>query len=75
MKFRLNAEARKKAKLKKYRNWNKWFAWFPVRLASDPAEVRWLEFVYRKGKCLYYEDGAPSWIWKYEDSVFGILKE
>lgn len=43
-------------------NWHSWFAWHPVRVATD--DVRWLERVERKGELLEGV-GQRFWDWSF----------
>ena len=73
MKFRvLTAEEKAKLIREKKTSWHKWFAWKPIRLSSDEHEVRWLEFVYRKGVYRFGESDQCEW--KYADSSLDVLK-
>lgn len=54
--------------------WHKWFAWRPVRLTHDHHEIRWLGFIYRKGRYNVYGDDGDKWKWKYVETEFDILK-
>lgn len=40
-------------------HWKRWFAWYPVRVAS--RDCRWLEFVERKDKNVYYSSYYGRW--------------
>lgn len=66
------AERRAKAD-QRVQRWHKWFAWKPVRLTSDHYEVRFLCFVYRRGRKYWHQDGH-SWEWTYADNEFDMLK-
>jgi hypothetical protein len=44
--------------------WHKWFAWRPVRV--DYNDVRWLEFVFRKGSFDEYCPPFMTWEWQYK---------
>lgn len=63
----------RKEQFEKYTKWHKWFAWHRVRLSDDEHEVRWLEFIYRKGT-LHSNLGGDFYTWEYVDNIFGILK-
>jgi len=76
---RKERRARKKSdNIKKFASWHKCFAWLPVRLTNNKNEVRWLEFVYRKGEFIDSDSGlfgtSNYYKWQYADSIFGILK-
>jgi len=43
----------KARKRKDFSEWNKWFAWRPVRIDGTDTIV-WLEYVERKGSLTYY---------------------
>lgn len=59
MKFRIpNKELRVRHLLNKYKNWQRWFAWHPVRVSS--SDVRWLEFVERR-----FDREWGAWNWEY----------
>lgn len=49
-------------KVQRKRQWHRWFAWYPVRIAN--YDCRWLEFVERQGDWQYDSDGG-SWFFKY----------
>jgi hypothetical protein len=81
MRFRRPTHSeRQHAKALKIQGWHKKFAWWPVRLHSDNNEVRWLEFVLRKGQvrwkhCEFIEkDFAVGHSWKYADSSLDVLR-
>lgn len=42
-------------------NWHRWFAWYPVRLGE--FEVRWLEWVDRRGT--YHTGGGMECWWSF----------
>ena len=48
--------------LNRIKNWHKWFAWYPVRVASH--DYRWLEYVERRGE-------EPS---HYMDDIFWVYR-
>ena len=74
MKFRtLTWHERTELKETRLSSWHKWFALRPVRLTSDRHEVRWLEYVYRKGKKGRWEGGV-YWSWTFAESELDILK-
>ena len=53
------------------KNWQKWFAWYPVRLHSQ-GRWAWLKTVYRTPKLSWYgQDRIGGY--RYTD-LFGLLK-
>ena len=54
--------------------WHRKFAWTPVRLSHDEHEIRWLQFIYRKGKHVYMGQGDWDHTWIYAETEFDILK-
>jgi len=74
MKFRvLTPEQRAEEKEERLSAWHKWFTWHPIRITDDPTDVRWLEFIYRRGRKTWGDDGS-YWTWKYADNTFDILR-
>ncbi len=74
MKFRiLTREQREELREERLRSWHKKFLWLPVRMTEDKNDVRWLEFVYRKGRKSWCDDGH-YWSWTYADNTFDILR-
>lgn len=74
MKFRiLTPEQRAEEREERLNAWHKWFAWRPIRMTDDQTDVRWLEFVYRKGRKRYSDDGG-YWTWTYAETTFDILR-
>lgn len=74
MKFRIKTQQEwSRDKIKKIESWNKKFAWKWVRLTNDDAEVRWLEFIYRKGSVEFkYRNGRRipcGHDWQYIDAT------
>jgi hypothetical protein len=64
MRFRsLTREELKALDKQKRETWHRWFAWKPVRLTSDEHEIRWMEYVYRRGK-MHYSDADEWWKWQ-----------
>lgn len=55
--------------------WHRWFAWRPVRMTDDEKDVRWLEFLYRKGKFVNYYDGGYGYKWIYADNLLDVIKD
>ena len=58
------------AKLRCFRMWHTWFAWYPVRVPthgkmSGMTKV-WLEKVKRKGGKIYSYDCSYYWEWEYK---------
>lgn len=43
-------------------DWHRWFAWYPVRVRK--GDVRWLEFVARRGK-FHRSYRSAFWDWEY----------
>lgn len=74
MRFRmLTEEERESRKRERLSSWHKKFAWLPVRLTHDNNEVRWLQFVHRKGEFVYGEEDC--WYnWSYAENEFDILR-
>lgn len=62
--FSMSREAKIEAKL----IWHRFFALFPVRI--DHSEIRWMEFVERKGS--YSPVRGIGWRWKYRVLTEGI---
>lgn len=75
MRFRiLTAEQKAEKQRKKFSEWHRHFAWFPVRMTDNETDVRWLETVYRKG--VQRRTGSHNyWEWEYAETVFDILKK
>lgn len=48
--------------------WHRWFAWRPVSVAE--GQVRWLEFVERKGFYDHRKNSTrrPPWRWQYRSA-------
>ncbi len=81
MRFRRKtAKQRNHDKAVHLESWHKKFAWLPIRLTSDNNEIRWLEFVLRKGHAGYKTSkwtgrryiAASSWV--YADSSLDVLR-
>ena len=53
-------------------SWEKWFAWYPVRILQDrPSELVWMKTIYRRQH--YDRDVNCNW---YEyGTLFDVLKE
>ena len=54
MRFRCGPSYQEKFQARQ--QWHRWFAWYPVRVAS--GHCRWLETVERRGHTSYAFDGA-----------------
>lgn len=56
-------------KAKRLAKWQKWFAWYPIRIGNNKV---WLETVYRRYK-VYYGPGEEVWEVQYTD-MMGLLQ-
>lgn len=52
---------RGKAKIARMKEWHRWFAWRPIRLADH--DCRWLEVVERKGTYHSLQDVMDPFSW------------
>jgi hypothetical protein len=48
-------------------NWEKWFAWFPVKLIGEGNRWRWLCTVYKRPMYRGYGDMRYLSVWFYGD--------
>lgn len=77
MKFTiLTKQQRYEEGLKRLTSWHKHFCFKPTRMSYDQTDVRWLEYVLRKGKATfrYGTNIVVGWEWRYISSEFDILK-
>ena len=75
--IRLRMLTKTEREFRKYQrlsHWHKWFAWKPVRLTCDRHEIRFLGFIYRKGRSVNGHEGESWWIWEYAETSFDVLK-
>jgi len=80
MRFRwLTRDQKADLKALKIKNWHKKFAWLPVRMHTDNNEIRWFEFVLRKGNARVEENIFGQSVvrgrnWIYADSSLDVLR-
>jgi hypothetical protein len=80
MRFRwLTREQKNQLKADRIRKWNKKFAWLPKRMHTDNNEIRWFEFVLRKGtpcskENIFGQNIVVGRNWMYADSTLDILR-
>lgn len=56
-----DCEARRRAKVSRWTTWNRWFAWYPVRIIGRESMCVWWDWVEVKSIQIYggMDDGWP----------------
>ncbi len=80
MRFRwLTRDQKNGIKALRIKGWHKKFAWLPVRMHTDNNEIRWFEFVLRKGNArtkenMFAQSIVVGYNWIYADSSLDVLR-